>query len=143
MICDNCLCLYEECDNIAKIKEPAMTIQAEKSARGQSPEGPIFLAENRQKQLIQLFLSLKGNPQELLSEMVNRTENADSLYDHLIFCLLQSRGGAARIHDDAPDEAIKNEVDLRMLFFEAIVSAQNLAASKRRALGDIAITRSL
>lgn len=120
-----------------------MTIQAEKLAREQSPEGPIFLPENRQKQLIQLFLSLKGNPQELLSEMVSHTENADSLYDHLIFCLLQSRGGVARIHDDAPDEAIKNEVDLRMLFFEAIVSAQNLAASKRRTFGDIAITRSL
>ena len=89
------------------------------------PSGSIFLPKDR---LVESFLSLEGDPDDILAALRKCDEVFEQTCDTFQFSLLQSRG-VNRLSDAIGDDALTEEVEKRMRFYMAI----------SRALGQTAI----
>lgn len=94
-----------------------MTQQLLSNETMRDPEGSIFLPKDR---LREKFLSLEGDPYEILDQLRQTTDiGLEQLYDALQFSLLQSRG-TTRLDVDTPEDIFAQQMEKKAYFYAAL-----------------------
>lgn len=94
------------------------------------PEGSIFLPRDR---LREEFLSLEGDPYEILDQLRHATDaGLEQLYDALQFSLLQSRG-TKRLDEDTSEAIFTQQLERRVHFYAVLKQAIGEAALRHTA----------